>query len=34
VTEMRVLAGLGSLVPYGPILGPTDLGQPLNVRAK
>jgi len=29
VAEMRVLAGLGYLAPYGPTLGPTDLGQPL-----
>jgi len=26
-----VLAGLGSLAPYGPALGPTNLGQPLNI---
>jgi len=29
-----VRTGLGSLTPYGPALGPTDLGQPLNIRAK
>jgi len=29
VIEMRVLASLGSLAPYGLALGPTDLGPPL-----
>jgi len=28
-----VLAGLGALVPYGPTLGPTRLGQPFKIRA-
>jgi len=28
---MRVLAGLGSMAPYGPALGPTDLGQPFKI---
>jgi len=29
VENGSVLAGLGSLAPYGPALGLTDLGQPL-----
>jgi len=29
-----VSAGLGALVPYGPTLGPTRLGQPFKIRAK
>jgi len=28
VTEMKVLVGLKSLIPYRSALGPTDLGQP------
>jgi len=31
---MRVLDGLGTWTPYGPALGPTDLGQPLEFRAE
>jgi len=29
-----VSAGLGALVPYGPTLGPTRLGQPFKIKAE
>jgi len=32
--RMKVSAGLGVLVPYGPTLNPTPLGQSFKIKAK